>query len=119
SSADAGFEAKLCVRRSSGGVFSSEAARQRPVFMVESGPAAGVIASAALGEELGHRGVLSFDMGGTTGKGGLIQDGRPSVTKNYSVGGHASAGVGGLSLSGDPVPTPGVDLVEIGAGGGA
>ena len=105
--------------QSSGGVFSSEAARQRPVFMVESGPAAGVIASASLGEQLGHRDVLSFDMGGTTAKVGLIQDGRPSVTKNYSVGGHASAGVGGLSLSGYPVRTPVVDLVEIGAGGGS
>ena len=105
--------------QSSGGVFSSEAARQRPVFMVESGPAAGVIASASLGEQIGHRDVLSFDMGGTTAKVGLIQDGRPSVTKNYSVGGHASAGVGGLSLSGYPVRTPVVDLVEIGAGGGS
>ena len=65
------------------------------------------------------RDVLSFDMGGTTAKVGLIQDGRPSVTKNYSVGGHASAGVGGLSLSGYPVRTPVVDLVEIGAGGGS
>ena len=48
--AEAGIEAKLLVMQSSGGVFSSEAARQRPVFMVESGPAAGVIASARLGE---------------------------------------------------------------------
>src|SRR5262245_16742973 len=117
--AEAGIDAKLLVMQSSGGVFSSDAARQRPVFMVESGPAAGVIASAALGEELGHRDVLSFDMGGTTAKVGLIQDGRPSVTKNYSVGGHASAGIGGLSLSGYPVRTPVVDLVEIGAGGGS
>ncbi len=117
--ADAGIEAKLLVMQSSGGVFSSEAARQRPVFMVESGPAAGVIASAHLGGELGMPDVLSFDMGGTTAKVGLIQDGRPSVTKNYAVGGHASAGVGGLSLSGYPVRTPVVDLVEIGAGGGS
>ena len=63
--------------------------RARPVFMVESGPAAGVIASAHLGETLGRRDILSFDMGGTTAKVGLIQDGRPSVTKDYNVGGHA------------------------------
>src|SRR5207237_9843780 len=62
---------------------------------------------------------LSFDMGGTTAKVGLIQDGQPSVTKDYQVGGHASAGIGGLSLSGYPVRTPVVDLVEIGAGGGS
>jgi N-methylhydantoinase A len=117
--AEAGIAAKLLVMQSSGGVFSSEAARQRPVFMVESGPAAGVIASASLGGELGTGDVLSFDMGGTTAKVGLIQAGRPSVTKNYAVGAHAGAGVGGMSLSGYPVRTPVVDLVEIGAGGGS
>ena len=117
--ADAGVQAKLLVMQSSGGVFSSEAARGRPVFMVESGPAAGVIASAYLGETLGRPDILSFDMGGTTAKVGLIQDGQPSVTKDYNVGGHAGAGIGGMSLSGYPVRTPVVDLVEIGAGGGS
>ena len=117
--AAAGVEAKLLVMQSSGGVFSSEAARMRPVFMVESGPAAGVIASAYLGETLGHPDILSFDMGGTTAKVGLIQGGRPSVTKDYNVGGHAGAGIGAMSLSGYPVRTPVVDLVEIGAGGGS
>ena len=87
--------------------------------MVESGPAAGVIASAYLGETLGRPDILSFDMGGTTAKVGLIQGGRPSVTKDYNVGGHAGAGIGGMSLSGYPVRTPVVDLVEIGAGGGS
>jgi N-methylhydantoinase A len=117
--AAAGIEAKLLVMQSSGGVFSSEAARSRPVFMVESGPAAGVIASAYLGETLGHPDILSFDMGGTTAKVGLIQGGQPSVTKDYNVGGHAGASVGGTALSGYPVRTPVVDLVEIGAGGGS
>jgi N-methylhydantoinase A len=117
--AEAGVRAKLLVMQSSGGVFSADAARGRPVFMVESGPAAGVIASAYLGETLGRPDILSFDMGGTTAKVGLIQDGRPSVTKDYNVGGHAGAGIGGMSLSGYPVRTPVVDLVEIGAGGGS
>ena len=117
--AEAGVRAKLLVMQSSGGIFGSGAAAVRPVFMVESGPAAGVIASAYLGETLGLRDILSFDMGGTTAKVGLIQDGRPSVTKDYNVGGHAGAGIGGMSLSGYPVRTPVVDLVEIGAGGGS
>jgi N-methylhydantoinase A len=115
----AGVEAKLLVMQSSGGVFGVEAARTRPVFMVESGPAAGVIASAHLGGTVGLEDVLSFDMGGTTAKVGLIRGGRPSVTKDYTVGGLAGAGVGGMSLSGYPVRTPVVDLVEIGAGGGS
>jgi N-methylhydantoinase A len=117
--AEAGIQAKLLVMQSSGGVFGADAAATKPVFMVESGPAAGVIASAYLGETLEEPNVLSFDMGGTTAKVGLIQDGRPSVTKDYTVGGHAGAGIGGMSLSGYPVRTPVVDLVEIGAGGGS
>jgi N-methylhydantoinase A len=117
--ADAGIEAKLLVMQSSGGVFSSEAAARRPVFMVESGPAAGVIATAHLGSQVGRVDILSFDMGGTTAKVGLIQGGQPSVTKDYSLGGHAGAGIGAMSLSGYPVRTPVVDLVEIGAGGGS
>ncbi|HZO97613.1 MAG TPA: hydantoinase/oxoprolinase family protein [Gaiellaceae bacterium] len=117
--ADAGIAAKLLVMQSGGGVFGSDAAARRPVFMVESGPAAGVIAAAHLGSTLGRGEILSFDMGGTTAKVGLIREGRPSVTKDYQVGGHASAGIGGLSLSGYPVRTPVVDLVEIGAGGGS
>jgi N-methylhydantoinase A len=116
---EVGIDAKLLVMQSSGGVFGSEAAARKPVFMVESGPAAGVIASAALGETLGMADILSFDMGGTTAKVGLIQGGKPSVTKDYQVGGHASAGIGGMSLAGYPVRTPVVDLVEIGAGGGS
>ena len=117
--ADAGVTAELLVMQSSGGVFGSQAAARKPVFMVESGPAAGVIASANLGAVLGHRDVLSFDMGGTTAKVGLIQDGSPSVTKDYSVGSHAAAGIGGQALAGYPVRTPVIDLVEIGAGGGS
>lgn len=117
--AEAGVRATLLVMQSSGGVFGAGAAARRPVFMVESGPAAGVIAAAELGETLGRRDLLSFDMGGTTAKVGLIRDGRPSITKDYTVGGHAGAGIGGLSLSGYPVRTPVVDLVEIGAGGGS
>ena len=117
--AEAGIRAKLLVMQSSGGVFGSGAAARRPVFMVESGPAAGVIAAATLGNALGHADVLSFDMGGTTAKVGLIRNGTPTVTKDYSVGAQAAAGVGGQSLSGYPVRTPVIDLVEIGAGGGS
>jgi N-methylhydantoinase A len=116
---DAYVDAKLLVMQSSGGVFGSEAAARKPVFMVESGPAAGVIASAHLGDVIGAPDILSFDMGGTTAKVGLIQNGRPSVTKDYAVGRRAGAGIGAMALSGYPVRTPVVDLVEIGAGGGS
>lgn len=114
-----GIDAELLVMQSAGGVYTAETAKRRPVYMVESGPAAGVIAAAHLGRALGSLDVVSFDMGGTTAKVGLVEGGRPTVTKDYQVGSAAHAGIGGLQLSGYPVRTPVVDLVEIGAGGGS
>ena len=113
----AGLTAELLVMQSSGGVFSFSAASERPVFMVESGPAAGVIAATYLGGALGYHNVISFDMGGTTAKAGLVQDGRPRITKDYEVGVMAQAG--GAKAQGYPIRTPVIDLVEIGAGGGS
>jgi N-methylhydantoinase A len=114
-----GLAADLLVMQSSGGVFSFAGARERPVFMVESGPAAGVIAATYLGTSLGYPDVISFDMGGTTAKAGLIQDGTPRVTKDYEVGATARSAIGGGRGSGYPLRTTVVDLVEIGAGGGS
>ena len=68
-----GVEAELLLMQSSGGVFTFAEGRRRPVFMVESGPAAGVISAAYLGKELSFSDLISFDMGGTTAKVGLIQ----------------------------------------------
>jgi N-methylhydantoinase A len=114
-----GVKAELLVMQSNGGVFTFEAATEKPVFLIESGPAAGVIAAAHLGSLLDQRDVMSFDMGGTTAKAGLIQNGQPKVTKEYEVGVHASADIGGNRGSGYPIKTPVIDLVEIGAGGGS
>ncbi len=117
--AQAGIAAELLVMQSSGGVYTFAAARQKPVYMVESGPAAGVIAAAHLGQARGYDQVISFDMGGTTAKAGLIQGGAPSVTKDYEVGTTAQTGVGATRGAGYPIRTPVIDLVEIGAGGGS
>lgn len=114
-----GVEGDLLVMQSNGGVFTASTAAEKPVFMVESGPAAGVNAVAHLGETLGLSQLISFDMGGTTAKVGLIRDGKPGVTKDYQVGGTAQAGVGSMAASGYPIRTPVIDLVEIGAGGGS
>lgn len=114
-----GVQAEVLVMQSAGGVYTAAAAKRRPVYMVESGPAAGVIAAAELGRSLGEPDVISFDMGGTTAKVGLVQGGAPTVTKDYQVGSAAHAGVGGFQFSGYPVRTPVIDLVEIGAGGGS
>ena len=111
---------ELLVMQSSGGVYPASAASDNPVFMVESGPAAGAVAAANLGTALGHADVISFDMGGTTAKASLIRGGQPNITKDYNVGGSAMAGAGAFGgASGYPIRTPVVDLVEIGAGGGS
>ena len=114
-----GVMGELLVMQSSGGVLTFEAAIERPVFMVESGPAAGVIAASNLGKTLGYENVISFDMGGTTAKVGLIEDGTPRVTKEYEVGGTSATTEHGSRGSGYPIRTPVIDLVEIGAGGGS
>ena len=115
---DSGLRGQLLVMQSSGGVLTFEAARTKPVFMVESGPAAGVIVSAHLGDILGFDNILSLDMGGTTAKTGLVERGTPSITKEYEVGTAARAEHGAKG-AGYPIRTPVIDLVEIGAGGGS
>ncbi|MDA1322115.1 MAG: hydantoinase/oxoprolinase family protein, partial [Proteobacteria bacterium] len=114
----AGLKGELLIMQSSGGVLTFEAARAKPVFMVESGPAAGVIVSAHLGQMLGFKNIMSFDMGGTTAKTGLIENGTPHITKEYEVGTAARAERGAKG-AGYPIRTPVIDLVEIGAGGGS
>ena len=115
-----GLAAELLIMQSSGGVLTFGAARDRPVFMVESGPAAGAVAAAYLGTALGHSNVLSFDMGGTTAKTCLIQDGAPQITKDYQVGAGAGRSTGAFGGAGGyPIRTPVIDLAEIGAGGGS
>jgi N-methylhydantoinase A len=116
---DRGVRGELLVMQSSGGVLTFAAAAEKPVYMVESGPAAGVTAAAHLGNSLGYRQVVSFDMGGTTAKTSLIRDGQPRVTKDYEVGSNAMPGSGSSRGSGYPIRTPVIDLVEIGAGGGS
>jgi N-methylhydantoinase A len=114
-----GTKAELLTMQSNGGVLTFEQAAERPVFMVESGPAAGVIAANFIARNLGFSDVVSFDMGGTTAKAGLILEGRPKVTKEYEVGAEARPGAGQSRGSGYPIRTPVIDLVEIGAGGGS
>jgi N-methylhydantoinase A len=114
-----GMEAELLIMQSNGGVLTFEQAAERPVYMVESGPAAGVISASYIASQMGQSNVISFDMGGTTAKVGLILEGRPKITKDYEVGAEAKPGTGQARGSGYPIRTPVIDLVEIGAGGGS
>lgn len=115
-----GFKSGLYVMQSGGGLMTGEVARDKPATMVESGPAAGVIVASALGALLGYANVISFDMGGTTAKAGLVERGRPKFAVNYEVGSAAvSPDAHGRKGAGYPLKTPVIDLVEIGAGGGS
>jgi N-methylhydantoinase A len=114
-----GVTAPFYVMQSSGGVMTSSSAKERPVYMVESGPAAGVIAAGAVAAAHGYPHVLSFDMGGTTAKVGLIQDGQFRVSTEMEVGAQAITPLGEGRGGGYPVRTPVIDLVEVGAGGGS
>ena len=97
---------------------SAEAAQRLPAYTVESGPAAGAIAGAAIGNSLGYDKVISFDMGGTTAKACLIEKGEPRTATHYEVGGEAHGGHI-IEGTGYPVLVPVLDLVEVGTGGAA
>ena len=103
---------------SSGGVVDIAECLRMPAQAVESGPAAGVIAAALAGEQLGLDRVLSFDMGGTTAKASVIVDGEIQVTAEYEVGGTSNA-KRWLNGSGHPIRVPVVDLAEVSSGGGS
>ncbi|MBV8168691.1 MAG: hydantoinase/oxoprolinase family protein, partial [Alphaproteobacteria bacterium] len=113
----------LHVMGSSGGVLDVAACLRMPAIAVESGPAAGVVAAALVGRQLGLPDLISFDMGGTTAKASLIAGGEIAVTADYEV---AGAGQGGgasakrwASGTGTPIRVPVIDLAEVSAGGGS
>ena len=109
---------KLHVMGSSGGLFDVAEGLKMPVMAVESGPAAGVIAAQLAGRQLGRGNLLSFDMGGTTAKASLIENGRIETTAEYEVGGHGNVNRW-MHGTGHPIRVPVIDLAEVSAGGGS
>ena len=110
-----GFAGRFSLMLSSGGIASPETARRFPIRLLESGPAGGALATAYLGRRAGMRDLLAFDMGGTTAKACLIQNGRPDVAPQMEAGRVHRFKRG----SGLPIRAPVVDMIEIGAGGGS
>jgi N-methylhydantoinase A len=107
-----GVQADLFVMQSNGGVSSFEQAIATPVFQVESGPAGGVIGAASVGIAAGMRNVIAFDVGGTTAKTSLVDDGKVRISPEYNLEKTPF-------FAGYPLKVPIVDIVEIGAGGGS
>jgi N-methylhydantoinase A len=111
--------APLMVMQSNGGLMTDEAASRLPMHIIESGPAAGVVGSQALARRMGLGKVITFDMGGTTAKAALIEDGEVNRASEYQVGGGIMLGSRLLTGSGYLLRVPAIDLAEVGAGGGS
>jgi N-methylhydantoinase A len=117
--AEIGVEAPLLVIQSNGGLMPADSAERMPMHIIESGPAAGVIGAQALARRTGMPKVITFDMGGTTAKASIVEDGEVNRATEYSVGGGIMHGSRLLSGSGYLLRVPAIDLAEVGAGGGS
>ncbi|MFU8772920.1 MAG: hydantoinase/oxoprolinase family protein, partial [Anaerolineales bacterium] len=113
-----GIEDRLMIMHSGGGTLTATEAATRPHTLVESGPAAGLIASCRLAQTLDLPQAIAFDMGGTTAKSGLLLEGKPQFSTEYEVGGEVHAS-GRVSGSGYPLRSPMIDVIECGAGAGS
>ncbi|MBS88306.1 hydantoinase/oxoprolinase family protein [Sphingobium sp.] len=107
-----GLPVRPYIMQSNGGVATVAGAIGNPISMVESGPASGMLGAAELGRMIGEENLIALDIGGTTAKCALVDQGRVRITTEYRIEwDHASPGY--------PIRTPVVDLVEIGNGGGS
>lgn len=109
---DEGIEAPLDFMKSNGGTSILEFVVEQPIHLVESGPVGGVIGAAALGALIGEPNLITIDIGGTTAKCSLIENGDYKITTEYRIERDDRS-------AGYPIKAPVVDIVEIGAGGGS
>jgi N-methylhydantoinase A len=114
-----GIDVPLLLMQSNGGLTTAKAAAVTPMHIIESGPAAGVVGVQALMRRIGIANAISFDMGGTTAKASLIENGEVTRAAEYQVGAGIVLGSRLLSGAGYTLKVPAIDLAEIGAGGGS
>jgi N-methylhydantoinase A len=114
-----GIDAPLLLMQSNGGLTTAKAAAVTPMHIIESGPAAGVVGVQALTQRIGVQKAISFDMGGTTAKASLIENGELTRATEYQVGAGIVLGSRLLSGAGYTLKVPAIDLAEVGAGGGS
>ncbi len=110
---------EILIMQSNGGIMTAAHARKFPVRMIESGPAAGVLAAASLARESGLSNVVAFDMGGTTVKACLIENGEAAEINEGEVGGGINRSGYLMKGAGYTLRVPAYDIVELGAGGGS
>jgi N-methylhydantoinase A len=112
-----GFHCPVYVMNSDGTASTLAQASKRPISIIESGPAAGVLSSKNLANQLSLGKVITFDMGGTTAKAGTIINGKPDLAYEFEAAGRTYHGRS-IKGSGYPVRQPFIDLAEVSAGGG-
>ena len=110
-----GYRSPIHLMTSGGSLASLETAARYPIRLVESGPAGGAILAGRIAVERGENRILSFDMGGTTAKICLIDDGVPRLARTFEIDRQSRF----MKGSGSPVRIPVIEMVEIGAGGGS
>ena len=115
----AGIPAPLLLMQSNGGIASDEAAIAKPMNIIESGPAGGVVGAQAVARAKDLAKIITFDMGGTTAKAAMVEDGEISRASEYSVGAGIMIGSRLLTGAGYMLKVPAIDLAEVGAGGGS
>ena len=111
--------APLLIMQSAGGLTPEADAVARPVYVLESGPAAGVLAASYIAKRLGIQNVITLDVGGTTAKASLIENGRVAYSPEYEVGASLSASNRLVGGGGERIMAPTIDIAEVGAGGGS
>ena len=117
--AAAGAEGRLMIMLSSGGILDARNVLDEPAQIVECGPAAGVVGAAHLAAENDYGNVITFDMGGTTAKASIIEEGKLVIADEYEVGGGMSSTSKLVGGGGYAVGMPVIDISEVGAGGGS
>ncbi len=115
----AGVPARLLLMQSNGGLTTDGAASERPIHIIESGPAGGVVGAQALARARRLDKLVTFDMGGTTAKASIVEDGEVTRAAEYSVGAGIMIGSRLLTGAGYALKVPAIDLAEVGAGGGS
>ncbi len=114
-----GIKAPVQVMASNGGMIGIGAARERPVFAVGSGPAGGVAGAARLGPAIGARDLIVFDMGGTTAKAAIVENGEPQIVTEYEFRDGISTPSRFTKGGGYTLKVPSIDIAEVGSGGGS
>lgn len=107
-----GYKNNLYIMQSNGGITTVEDVKANPITLIESGPASGMLGAVVLGKTIGKENLLVLDIGGTTAKCSLIENGTPKIVTTYNI-------EKTKTQAGFPILTPVIDIVEIGNGGGS